>query len=152
VPPKNHSRLLVHPPGSWALRPEAATQIPNLVLASDYVRTWTDLASMEGANEAARRAVNAILMRSGSSARGCELWPLKEPASFEPWKRLDARLYQAGRPHLFEILGIRRAAQAADLLRRFTAFTGIDKIDDLLDEIRATQLIKALLARLGIGD
>jgi len=152
VPPKNRSRLLVHPPGSWALRPDAATQIQNLVLASDYVRTWTDLASMEGANEAARRAVNAVLMRSGSTARGCELWPLKEPASFEPWKRLDALLYQAGQPHLFEILGIRRAAQAADLLRRFTAFTGIDKIDDLLDEIRATQLIKALLARLGIGD
>ena len=36
-------------------------RIPNLVLAADYVRTYTDLATMEGANEAARRAVNAIL-------------------------------------------------------------------------------------------
>ena len=36
-------------------------RIPNLVLAADYVRTHTDLATMEGANEAARRAVNAIL-------------------------------------------------------------------------------------------
>ena len=35
--------------GSWAIRPEAATEIPNLVLAGDYVRTHTDLASMEGA-------------------------------------------------------------------------------------------------------
>jgi uncharacterized protein with NAD-binding domain and iron-sulfur cluster len=152
VPPKNTSRLLVHPPGSWALRPDAATRIPNLVLASDYVRTNTDLASMEGANEAARRAVNAILVRSGTSARVCDIWPILEPTTFEPWKRLDERLYQAGRPHLFELLGIRRAAQAADLLRRFTAFTGIDKLDDLLDEIRATQIIKSLLARLGIGD
>jgi len=152
VPPKNTSRLLVHPPGSWALRPEAGTQIRNLVLASDYVRTHTDLASMEGANEAARRAVNVIVQRSGWSASRVDVWPLQEPASFDPWKRLDERLHQHGQPHLFELLGIRRAAQAADLLRRFTAFTGIDKLDDLLDELRATQIIRGLLARLGIGD
>ena len=58
----------------------------------DYVRTHTDLASMEGANE----------------------------------------------------------AQAADLLRRFSAFTGLAAVDDLLDEVRATSVIKALLSRLGI--
>ncbi len=152
VPPKNTSRLLVHPPGSWALRPDAATQIPNLVLASDYVRTHTDLASMEGANEAARRAVNAILQRAGSSAARADIWPLREPTQFDGWKRLDARLLQMGQPHLFELMGIRRAAQAADLLRRFAAFTGISKIDDLLDEIKASQIIKGLLSRLGIGD
>jgi uncharacterized protein with NAD-binding domain and iron-sulfur cluster len=151
VPPINRSRLLVHPPGAWALRPEAATLIPNLVLASDYVRTYTDLASMESANEAARRAVNTILERSGSSASRAELWPLHEPEGFDRWKRLDERLHRAGRPHLFQLMGIRRAAQAADIVRRFTAFTGIDKIDDLLDEVRATELIKGLLARLGIS-
>ena len=47
--------------GSWADRPDATTRIPNLFLAADYVRTYTDLATMEGANEAARRAVNGIL-------------------------------------------------------------------------------------------
>ena len=151
VPPQNSSRLLVHPPGSWALRPEAGTAIANLVIASDYVRTYTDLASMEGANEAARRAVNEILKRSSSTAAHVETWPLKEPARFDMWKALDARLYQHGKPHVFELMGIRRAAQAADLLRRFAAFTGISKIDDLLDEVRATTVIKGLLARLGIG-
>jgi 15-cis-phytoene desaturase len=151
LPPTNTSRLLVHPPGSWALRPDAGTAIPNLVLASDYVRTSTDLASMEGANEAARRAVNSILARSMSTARKCETWPLKEPAALDIWKRLDERLYQNGQPHLFELLGIRRAAQAADLLRRFTAFTGISKIDDLVDEVRATTIIKTLLVRIGIS-
>jgi 15-cis-phytoene desaturase len=151
VPPKNTSRLLVHPPGSWALRPDAGTAIPNLVLASDYVRTYTDLASMEGANEAARRAVNVILARSMSTARKVETWPLKEPASFDSWKRLDERLYQNGQPHMFELLGIRRAAQAGDLLRRFVAFTGISKIDDLVDEVRATTIIKGLLVRIGIS-
>ena len=44
------------------------TRIPNLFLASDYVRTHTDLATMEGANEAARRAVNGILDATGSAA------------------------------------------------------------------------------------
>ncbi|MBX3158258.1 MAG: FAD-dependent oxidoreductase [Deltaproteobacteria bacterium] len=151
VPPTNHNRLLVHPPGAWRTRPEAETRIPNLVLASDYVRTHTDLASMEGANEAARRAVNAILARTGSGARPAGVWPLAEPDGFEPWKRLDDRLYHGGRRHLFELLGIRRAAQAADIVRRFTEFTGIDRIDDLLDSVRASELIRALLAKLGIA-
>jgi uncharacterized protein with NAD-binding domain and iron-sulfur cluster len=150
TPPINRSRLLVHPPGSWALRPDAGTAIPNLVLASDYVRTYTDLASMEGANEAARRAVNTILLRSASTAGPVRTWPLTEPDRFTPWKHLDERLYQHGKPHLFEILGIRRAAQAADLLRRFAAFTGISKIDDLLDEVRASKIITGLLSRLGV--
>ena len=57
----NTEPLLVNLVDSWRLRPDAATAIPNLFLASDYVRTHTDLATMEGANEAARRAVNAIL-------------------------------------------------------------------------------------------
>jgi len=152
VPPANRSRLLVHPPGSWAIRPEAGTQIGNLVLAGDYVRTYTDLASMEGANEAARRAVNILLDRAASPTPRVDTWPLQEPERFEPWKRLDERLYRMGHRHLFELMGIRRAAQAADLLRRFTAFTGISKIDDLLDEVHATQIIKGLLKRLGAVD
>ena len=40
---------------------DAVTRIGNLFLAADFVRTHTDLATMEGANEAARRAVNGIL-------------------------------------------------------------------------------------------
>ena len=70
--------------GSWADRPDAVTRIPNLFLASDYVRTHTDLATMEGANEAARRAVNGILDATGSTAPRCEIWPLREPAAFAP--------------------------------------------------------------------
>ena len=57
---RNSEPLLVNLVDTWALRPEAATAIPNLFLASDYVRTHTDLATMEGANEAARRAVNGV--------------------------------------------------------------------------------------------
>jgi uncharacterized protein with NAD-binding domain and iron-sulfur cluster len=85
----NLEPLLVNTRGSWADRPDAATSIPNLYLASDYVRTSTDLATMEGANEAARRAVNGILEASGSKAPRCRLWPLHEPAAFGPAKALD---------------------------------------------------------------
>ena len=45
---------------------------------------------------------------------------------------------------------IQRAEQAADLLRRFAAFTGISKLDDLLDEVRASKIITGLLSRLGV--
>ena len=85
----NLEPLLVNTAGSWADRPDAVTRVPNLFLASDYVRTYTDLATMEGANEAARRAVNGILEATGSGAPRCELWPLREPAVFAPAKALD---------------------------------------------------------------
>jgi uncharacterized protein with NAD-binding domain and iron-sulfur cluster len=148
TPPVNSSRLLVHPPGSWAIRPEAGTRIPNLVLAGDYVRTNTDVASMEGACEAARRAVNAILVRAGSPAALATIWPLIEPAEFDPWKQLDARLHRAGKDHLFELLGIRNAGMAAELLRRFEDVSGLAALDDRLDEIRITQLLARFGARL----
>jgi uncharacterized protein with NAD-binding domain and iron-sulfur cluster len=85
----NLEPLLVNTAGSWADRPDAATRIPNLFLASDYVRTHTDLATMEAANEAARRAVNGILAASGSAARPCAVWKLREPLAFAAARALD---------------------------------------------------------------
>jgi uncharacterized protein with NAD-binding domain and iron-sulfur cluster len=150
LPPANHARLLVHPPGSWRVRPEAGSAIKNLVLASDYVRTYTNIASMESACEAGRRAANEILARSASTKPLAEVWPLVEPEIYDRWKQLDRWLYRGGHRHLFEILGIRRAAQAAELLRKFYDVTGISKIDDFLDEYKATQLIRSITQRLGI--
>ncbi|HLN15765.1 MAG TPA: DUF5995 family protein [Acidimicrobiales bacterium] len=86
----NLEPLLVNTPGSWRCRPKATTAIPNLFLASDYVRTFTDLATMEGANEAARRAVNGIVAASGSNEPRCGVWPLREPAVFAPARALDS--------------------------------------------------------------
>ena len=83
---------------TWALRPEATTAIPNLFLASDYVRTHTDLATMEGANEAARRAVNGILDAVKFDGPRCEIWPLHEPEILAPWRLHDAARYAAGLP------------------------------------------------------
>ncbi len=95
----NLEPLLVNTKGSWYVRPEATTNVPNLFLAADYVRTHTDLATMEGANEAARRSVNAILTRSSSTATPCEIWPLHEPVIFEPLRALDKHRYEHGHPH-----------------------------------------------------
>ena len=68
----NLEPLLVNTKGSWADRPDAVTRIPNFFLAADFVRTYTDLATMEAANEAARRAVNGILDATGSTAPRCK--------------------------------------------------------------------------------
>jgi uncharacterized protein with NAD-binding domain and iron-sulfur cluster len=93
----NLEPLLVNTAGSWASRPEAELpEIENLFLASDYVRTFTDLATMEGANEAARRAVNAILDSSGSDAERCDVWPLSEPGGvpFQAARAADRVIYR----------------------------------------------------------
>jgi uncharacterized protein with NAD-binding domain and iron-sulfur cluster len=95
----NREPLLINTVGSWANRPDAVTGIDNLFLASDYVRTNTNLATMEGANEAARRAVNGILRRDGSTAQPCAVWELRELAVFEPLKKIDQILFDHGLPH-----------------------------------------------------
>jgi uncharacterized protein with NAD-binding domain and iron-sulfur cluster len=94
----NLEPLLINTAGSWEDRPDAVTSIDNLFLASDYVRGYTDLATMEGANEAARRAVNGILERAGSSQPRCPVWGLSEPAIFAPARALDRLLFSLRRP------------------------------------------------------
>jgi len=95
----NAEPLLINPAGSLQYRPDASTEIPNLFLASDYVRTYTDLATMEGANEAARRAVNSILDASGSNAAKAQLWPFQEPDIFKPMREYDLLRFKLGLPH-----------------------------------------------------
>ena len=94
----NKEPLLVNKVNTWPLRPNAYTHIPNLMLASDYVRTYTDLATMEGANEAARRAVNAIIEDSGSKAKLCKVWHLHEPDILGIWRNKDMKRYNEGLP------------------------------------------------------
>lgn len=94
----NKEPLLVNKVNTWPLRPEAYTGIPNFFLASDYVRTYTDLATMEGANEAARRAVNAIIETSDTKKPLCEIWKLHEPDVLDVYRWHDKKRFDKGLP------------------------------------------------------
>ncbi|QCC58715.1 FAD-dependent oxidoreductase [Natrinema thermotolerans] len=96
---ENRSPLLINTVGSLRNRPPADVGVRNLALASDYVRTNSDLASMESANEAGRRAANAVLDRRGARCSRARIWDLKEPGVFEPFKRQDRVRYRLGLPH-----------------------------------------------------
>ena len=105
----NQEPLLINTVGSWKQRPPAVTEISNLFLASDYVQTNTDLATMEAANEAARRAVNGILWASDSREDLCEVWEMEEPLVFEPLKWIDRERFRRGLPHPLYDPGVRAA-------------------------------------------
>jgi uncharacterized protein with NAD-binding domain and iron-sulfur cluster len=90
----NEEPLLVNTKNSRVHRPSASTLIPNFFVASDYVLTETDLACMEAANEAARKAVNAILRASSSAQPPCKIHPLEEPQLFRLMQQADEQEYQ----------------------------------------------------------
>ncbi|MCX5322018.1 FAD-dependent oxidoreductase [Streptomyces sp. NBC_00120] len=101
--PQNREQLLIHPTGTLYHRPSARTAVPNFFLAGDYVRTDVDLATMEGANESARRAVNALLDADNSDAERCHIWELFRPPEMEPLKRVDEVRYRLGLPNTFDL-------------------------------------------------
>ncbi|MGA4838576.1 hydroxysqualene dehydroxylase [Streptomyces sp. G45] len=100
--PTNDDELLIHPVGTLHHRPTAATKIPNLFLAGDYVAVDIDLATMEGANAAARQAVNALLDRAGSNAPRCPVKPLYRAPELESLKRHDRARYRLGLPNALD--------------------------------------------------
>lgn len=95
----NAEELLINTVDSLKDRPNAQTDIPNLLLAADYVITNTNLATMEAANEAGRRAANAILSQENSPpASHAEIFELEEHAAFEFWRDLDDQVFHPGTP------------------------------------------------------
>jgi uncharacterized protein with NAD-binding domain and iron-sulfur cluster len=91
----NAEPLLINKPGSWDFRPQATTGIENLFVAADYAQTDTDLACMEGANEAARKAVNAILIRHGEGDL-CRTWEW-DPPVIRAARAVDDQVGRVGR-------------------------------------------------------
>ena len=95
-PVGNDDPLLINTADSWKNRPCATTDIPNFFIASDFVRTNTDLATMEGANEAARRAVNGILEAERSREKPCHIFDFDEPLLFAGARAWDDVLWKLG--------------------------------------------------------
>jgi 15-cis-phytoene desaturase len=95
----NAEPLLINTAGSLQYRPESQVELQNFFVASDYVRTYTDIACMEAANEAARRAVNCLLLASGSTASPAQLWPLEEPVFLKPIQEIDRIRFKLGLAH-----------------------------------------------------
>jgi uncharacterized protein with NAD-binding domain and iron-sulfur cluster len=154
----NAEPLFVNLIDTWRLRPRAVTAIPNLFLAADYVQTFTDLATMEAANEAARRAVNGILEHSGSDAPPCRLWDLHEPELLEPWRANDRARYRQGLP--WDDTGVRLALSALTALYRgataleasiVNAVNSAMHVEDLLSYIRTGESRSELIQRLTSG-
>jgi 15-cis-phytoene desaturase len=100
----NAEPLLINTANSLQYRPEAQVALENLFVASDYVRTYTDIACMEAANEAARRAVNCLLLASGSTAQPAQLWPLEEPLFLKPIQEIDRIRFALGLPHYLTLV------------------------------------------------
>ncbi|MER7347262.1 FAD-dependent oxidoreductase [Streptomyces aurantiacus] len=101
--PTNEDELLIHPVGTLHNRPSADTKIPNLYLAGDYVSVDIDLATMEGANAAARQAVNALLDRVGSDHKRCEVTPMYRAPEIEGLRRHDRLRYRLGLPNVLDL-------------------------------------------------
>ncbi|HTP31801.1 MAG TPA: FAD-dependent oxidoreductase [Candidatus Acidoferrales bacterium] len=95
----NAEPLVINTAGSLQYRPQAQVELENFFVASDYIRTYTDIACMEAANEAARRAVNCLLLASGSSAVPARLWPLWEPDFLKPLQEIDRIRFSLGLSH-----------------------------------------------------
>jgi uncharacterized protein with NAD-binding domain and iron-sulfur cluster len=89
--------------GTWVKRPTAVTKVPNLFVAGDFVQTDVDLATMEGANESGRAAVNGILQASGSNAEPVTMYKLYDPPEFEGPKAADRALYEKGQPNALDV-------------------------------------------------
>jgi uncharacterized protein with NAD-binding domain and iron-sulfur cluster len=99
----NDEPLFIQNVGSWADRPESRTAVQNLFLAGDWVRTDINVTTMEGANEGARQAVNALLDAADSVAPRCSLRGLFRPPEFEHLKSIDRARYRKQQPNLFDL-------------------------------------------------
>jgi uncharacterized protein with NAD-binding domain and iron-sulfur cluster len=93
--------LFINTKGSLQFRPKVDIGMPNFFLASDYTVTYTDLATMEAANESGRRCCNAILAITRNSAAPAEVWPLNQPWYVRPWRAFDAWRLKRGLPHIW---------------------------------------------------
>jgi hypothetical protein len=101
-------------PGELETDPEKSKYISryqimagHYVLAGTFMKTFTRLTSMEGANESARHAVNALLQEWRVGGDRCDIWDPEEHEieDFQWMRDLDEELYDRNLPHFVDILG-----------------------------------------------
>lgn len=124
----NETKLLLHPPGAYAARPNVQGSIKNLLLAGDYIKTDVKLATMESANESARLAVNVIF--DDDLLPAVPVWPLSEPPTLEPFKKLDQAYFDLGLDHPMDEPPLSLLLNAPD----FVPFVG--PILEFIDQLR----------------
>ncbi len=95
----NLEPLMINTAGSLQYRPEAQTEIFEPVSGIGTMSGLTRTATMEAANEAARRAVNCLLAATGSTAAPAKLWPLAEPEFLKPLQEIDRIRFALGQAH-----------------------------------------------------
>lgn len=98
----NQDPLTVPTVGTHRHRPEAGGAVENLILAGDYLKLHSLVGTMEGANEAGRRAANVVLERANSRESPAAVFTPYQPPEWEPFKRIDEDRYQRGEPNLFD--------------------------------------------------
>lgn len=130
---RNGSPFLVNKTGEYASRPGRLERTPGrsktvscydvilgkYVLAGTFMQTFTRLTSMEGANESARHAVNALLQRLNVPGDRCEIWDPEdhELDDLQWFKDLDEDLFERNLPHFVDILGWDELPDQLELVR-----------------------------------
>ena len=103
----NDEPLFIQDPGSWLRRPESVTQVDNLFLAGEWVKTDQNVTTMEGANEGGRQAANGVLLASGYRGPMVKIVELFQAPWWVPFKATDKARYRAGLPHALDIVDTR---------------------------------------------
>jgi hypothetical protein len=98
----NDDPLVLPTAGTWDARPDPVTQIPNLMLCGDYLKSDWEVGNMDTASYNARRAVNAILDRTGAHQPHAMTVETYRPPEWEPLKAIDEQRYRQGQSNLFD--------------------------------------------------
>jgi uncharacterized protein with NAD-binding domain and iron-sulfur cluster len=95
-------RLVMPQVNTERYRPEARTEIPNLVLSGDYLKTPYEIANMESAAYSGRRAANAVLSASRSHETPAATIEPYRPPEWESMKTMDADRYARGEKNVLD--------------------------------------------------
>jgi len=104
---RNDEPLFIQDPGSWNRRPTAVTNIDNLFLAGEWIKTDQNVTTMEGANEGGRYAANGVLQASNYSGEMVKIVELFQAPWWAPFKAADKARYRARLPNALDILDAR---------------------------------------------